>query len=29
MQSEIILLAISATAFIIGALAFQMRDFKT
>jgi ABC-2 type transport system permease protein len=29
MQSEIILLAISATAFVVGALAFQMRDFKS
>lgn len=29
MQSEIILLAISATAFVIGALAFQVRDIKT
>jgi ABC-2 type transport system permease protein len=28
-QSEIILLATSATAFVIGALAFQVRDIKT
>jgi len=28
-QSEIILLAISATAFVIGALVFQVRDFKS
>jgi len=28
-QSEIILLAISATAFVIGALAFQVRDIKS
>jgi ABC-2 type transport system permease protein len=28
-QSEIILLAISATAFVIGALAFHVRDIKT
>jgi ABC-2 type transport system permease protein len=29
MQSQIILLAISATAFIIGAMAFQVRDIKS
>jgi ABC-2 type transport system permease protein len=28
-QSQIILLATSATAFVIGALAFQVRDFKS
>lgn len=28
-QSEIILIAISATAFVIGSLAFQMRDIKS
>ncbi len=28
-QSEIILLAISATAFIIGAMVFQVRDIKS
>jgi hypothetical protein len=28
-QSEIILLATSATAFVIGAMAFQMRDIKS
>jgi hypothetical protein len=28
-QSEIVLLAISATAFVIGTLAFQVRDIKT
>jgi ABC-2 type transport system permease protein len=27
-QSEIILFAVSATAFVIGALAFQVRDIK-
>jgi len=29
LQSQIILLATSATAFVIGALAFQVRDIKT
>jgi hypothetical protein len=28
-QSEIILFATTATAFVIGALSFQMRDIKT
>jgi len=28
-QSEIILGAVTATAFVIGALAFQVRDIKT
>ena len=28
-QSEIVLFAVSATAFVIGALAFQVRDFKS
>jgi ABC-2 type transport system permease protein len=28
-QSEIILLAISATAFVVGVIAFQVRDFKS
>jgi ABC-2 type transport system permease protein len=28
-QSEIILLAVSATAFVIGAMAFQVRDIKS
>jgi ABC-2 type transport system permease protein len=28
-QSEIVLLATSATAFVIGALAFQVRDIKS
>lgn len=29
LQSEVILLAISATAFVIGSVAFQLRDFKS
>jgi len=29
MQSEIILLATSATTFVIGSLAFQVRDIKS
>jgi hypothetical protein len=29
LQSELTLLAVSATAFVIGAMAFQMRDIKS